>query len=179
MTISDQVSGAVNILARGLQDSADLIAAENGLNNADAVQLIWRGLGAVYSGRSAAEVDGRAAQWRIRIRLYDMRQPDEPQADTDPELPPDQAGTTILRGLPAVADEVMQLANAFHASPRPLKGMNPEELDRRLRGLRPTLSRRKGNAVWRIPYDTFETWRELEGHQAAWLARVDITRVEP
>jgi hypothetical protein len=177
MTISEQVAGAVDILSRGIQESADIIAAQNGINNAEALSLVWRGLLDIYGTASVVETDARTAKWRIRIRLYDMRQPNEPQADTDPELPADAVGTTVLRGLPAVADEVISLANIFHNSPKPLMGMNTEELDRRLRGLRPTLSRRGGNAVWRIPYDTFETWGPGEAHKAAWLARVDVERV--
>lgn len=175
MTISEQVSGAVDMLARGLQESADIIAAQNALDNAEALRLVWRGLCNKFSTHSPTDIDARTVNWRIRIRLYDQRQPNDPAADTDPELPPDRPGTTILRGLPAVADEVIQLARAFHNSPEPLKGLSTEELDRRLRGLRPTLSRRGGNAVWRLPYDTVDQWRE--GSPGSWLARVDIERV--
>lgn len=115
------------------------------------------------------EHDGRAAKWRCRIRLYDALRMEEPQADSDPELDADQPGTMICSGLRGVADTVFQLAMQFHNSPQ-LAGLEPATLDAKIPGLRPTLSRRGGNACWRIKYQT--------PRGAEWLARVDLERVE-
>ncbi len=122
---------------------------------------------------SDLELDKRARHYRVRIRLYDQGDPDEPQADSDPELGPGEPGTVICAGLKGVAATVMQMAAAFHRTTA-LVGLDAETLEARIPGLRPTLSRRGGNAVWRLPYDTE---RATEGREPAWLARVDLERV--
>lgn len=119
--------------------------------------------------RGSLEHDGRAARWRCRIRLYDDARPGEPAADSDPELPADAAGTVFCAGLKGVADTVLQLAEVFHGTAE-LPGLDPDTLDRKIPGLRPTLSRRGGNACWRLKYTT--------PRGAHWLARVDLERVE-
>lgn len=119
------------------------------------------------------DLDGRAVKWRTRTRIYDRtRLGDEPVADTDPDLSPDAKGTSVLVGLPGVAMEVRELAHAYHETcqhPGPCVGLELVTLLHKLKGLRPTLSRRGGNAVWRLPYT-------VAGRE--WLARVDIERVE-
>lgn len=128
---------------------------------------------------SGLEHDKRAVRWRVRIRLYDLAYSDtEPMADTEPELHPTDPGTWEAAGLKGVADLVIQLAMNFHHTTEPLKGLEPERIDAKIPGLRPTLSRRGGNAVWRLPYDTQRTW-DATGHRSpAWLARVDLERIE-
>jgi hypothetical protein len=174
MNTADNIARAVVRIQQTIFDAADAIASEDNLPNAEALRLIWGGLSATFDSAPPGELDGRTARWRCRFRLYDQR--DELQADSDPELSPEAAGTQIIAGLPGVAVELGSLAAAFHGTTQ-LRGLSTPELERRLRGLRPTLSRRKGNAVWRVPYDTPQTWREAENHTPAWLARVDIERV--
>lgn len=116
------------------------------------------------------DLDGRAVKWRTRTRIYDRtRLGDEPAADTDPDLSPELKGTTVLVGLPMVACEVRELAHLFHSGQGSCVGLEQETLLHKLKGLRPTLSRRGGNAVWRLPYT-------VAGRE--WLVRVDIERVE-
>ena len=115
------------------------------------------------------DTDQRAALWRVRVRLYADSGPDEPEADSDPDFAPDMAGETVLRGLPAVAEHVRFLAQEFHSSSE-TAGLEIEVLLHRLKGLRPTLSRRGGNGVWRVPY-------QVDG-AGEWLARVDVQRVD-
>lgn len=116
---------------------------------------------------SDLELDKRTRQWRVRIRLYDQARPQEPQADSDPELAPDAPGTMICSGLGGVADTVMVMAHQFHEAP--CLGLDAETLNAKIPGLRPTLSRRRGNAVWRLVYTV--CGRE-------WLARVDLERCD-
>jgi hypothetical protein len=175
MNTNEAIARAALTLNGIIQEMADNVAVTEAIGNATARQLIWDALTAL-NGDSAAGNDARAAQWRCRFRLYDARNMDEPAADSDPELRPDQAGTVIVRGLSGVAAELMQLAATFHNT-ADLFGLDPHELARRLKALRPTLSRRKGNAVWRVPYDTAETYSAQAGHVPGWLARVDIGRV--
>lgn len=113
-----------------------------------------------------AERDGRAAWWRVRVRLYAKTKQDEPVGDSDPERPPDAAGSLVVHGLPAVAAELTGLAELYHSET--IADLSDAVLRHRLKSLRPTLSRNKGEAVWRVPYATADT-RE-------WLARVDIQR---
>lgn len=121
---------------------------------------------------TAAELDGRSAWWRIRVRIYDTRQGDEPRADSDPDKSPDQPGELVVRGMPAVVLAFTGMASQFHGSTA-LVGAGPEELARKIRGLRPTLSRKKGSATMRVPYDTQDT-HSLTDRPAAWIARIDI-----
>lgn len=115
------------------------------------------------------QIDARTQDWRVRIRLY-LAGSDTPSADTDPELPNDAAGETVINSLPAVASYLREVAESFHAAP--CDGLGDESLRLKLNSLRPTLARRKqkglNNAVWRVPYKA--------GGQS-WLARVDIERV--
>ena len=120
-------------------------------------------------------MDGRAVKWRIRVRLYDMRRdPPELEADTEAESPDQDApGSTICLGLPDVADTLRDLATSFHSSP--VLGLDDATLRHRLKSLRPTLSRRKGNAVWRVPYEVAATFNG-DPVKFPWMARVDIEK---
>ncbi len=111
--------------------------------------------------------DGRANKWRVRVRLYASDKPSDAVADTDPDLRPDAQGSEVVSGLPAVASFVAEVAQGWHGES--CVGLDGPTMRHKIKGLRPTLSRRGGNAVWRLPYRTAE--RE-------WLARVDIERVE-
>lgn len=122
------------------------------------------------------EADGRAARWRVRVRLYNDARPSEPEADSDPDLPADAPGATILHGLPAVAEHLAVLAATFHR--QACAGLDDATLRHRLKSLRPTLSRRGGDAVWRVPYKIFQAGDAFRGdsREQAWLARVDVER---
>lgn len=145
----------------------------------------------------ALEADGRATKWRCRARLYNMNRPDEAEADSDPDRPADAMGETVLGGLPAVADWLATLARNFHAGATStlarnfhagadVTGLDGATLRHRLKALRPTISRRKGNAVWRVPYQVHAPRPEYDGdrrgpaqvHTQDWMARVDVIRVE-
>lgn len=131
------------------------------------------------SSPSALAMDGRAQQWRVRIRLYNMANQNEPEADTDADHAADYPGEMVIAGLPGVAAELAVLTQAFHGVA--CQGMDVETLKHRLKSLRPTLSRRRvaghNDAVWRVPYKvlTADAFggdnRELD-----WLARVDVIR---
>jgi hypothetical protein len=115
---------------------------------------------------TTADMDARTAKWRVRIRLYDMRDQNEVQADTDPDLPPGHDGAMVRHGLPGVAEWLMEVATDYHGEQ--CGGLDMNTLRHRLKGLRPTLSRRGGNAVWRVPYVC---------SRGEWSARCDVVRV--
>lgn len=171
---ADAIARAVLDTKGFMHGQADAVARDYQLGNAEALRLLWKGLEAQFLEGTPMERDSRAAYWRCRFRLYRQDQPDEPQADSDPERAADLPGTQIIRGLPAVATELLTLASAFHGTGL-LQGLTGEVLRHSLRGLRPTLSRNRGRAAWRLPYDTFETFTD-GAKKRGWIARVDIVR---
>lgn len=141
-------------------------AAELGLPASDVMPHFEVAMRHWFKGGFKA--DGRANTWRARIRLYQDEYPNEPTADSDPDLGPDKPGASTFKGLPAVAECVAELAHEFHRGP--CAGLNVETLKEKLKGLRPTISRRRGNAVWRLGY------KAPDGY--TWTARVDIERID-
>lgn len=121
--------------------------------------------------------DGRATVWRYRLRLYDMwQQPDTPMpgADSAPDREQDQDGEDVMIGLPALMTLVAAQSVAYHDAQ--LIGMGHHDLERKIRGIRPTLSRRGGRATIRIEYDTLASFSEATDHSPRYLARVDIVK---
>lgn len=107
--------------------------------------------------------DSRTTPRRIRVRLFKVGA-DEPAADTDAGLPASDPGTWLVNGLPAMAQALAMCAASYHEGAM-IAGLDKAELERRIKGLRPTLSRRGGDAVWRVPYTVDD---------APWQARVDV-----
>lgn len=178
-TASDLIARAVLDLKSSAHAYADTIAADCNLHNGEVLALIAKGFGAQFNDMTSMELDGRAAFWRCRFRLYSNAMPDEPQADSDPVLDPGQPGAQIIRGLPAVGSELIALAASYHGTAS-LRGLSHDDVARAIRGIRPTLSRRKAagheDATMRLEYDTLESFSE-QTRKRGWLARVDLVRV--
>lgn len=120
--------------------------------------------------------DGRAGWWRFRVRLYDMQvNRAEPIADSDGDLEADQPGREVVRGLWKVAQMAAEVAGQWHQEP--LRGLTGEDLERKVRGLRPTLSRNSGKATMRIEYDTRDSFQDQPGTER-YLIRVDVLKAE-
>lgn len=124
------------------------------------------------------QLDGRASWWLFRVRLYDMHvNPDEPIADSDADLSPEKPGASRTRGLWKVLSE-SAAATSEHHNGATLRGWSQEDQDRKLRGIRPTLSRNGGRGTFRIQYDTAASWHEAPDHTPRYLARVDILKTD-
>jgi hypothetical protein len=177
---ADDIARACLDIKAGMHDAADAIAAAHNLDNVETFDLIKRALMGQFTGATSFEHDARAARWRCRFRLYETAKGKDadPEADSDPELPPDAPGVEIIAGLPAVGTALVELARAYHDGAQ-LSGLSPEHLAKGLRGLRPTLSRNKGVATWRMNYDTTDTFKAGSPvtRTRGWLARVDVERV--
>lgn len=120
--------------------------------------------------------DGRAGWWKFRVRLYDMsRADDEPMADSDSEKDADQPGGEVARGLWKVMLETARAAVTWHQG-EVLRGMGNSDLERKIRGIRATLSRRKGQATIRMEYDTLDSFSDATDHTPRYLARVDVVK---
>ena len=124
-----------------------------------------------------SDKDARTIPWRARFRFYTYARPDEPSHDSDSELPPDAPGAEIFYGLRAVAASMVSYAATIHGTSY-LPGLMPDDVERTLRGIRPTLSRRKGSAVIRVGYDTEATFTTLPKHAPAFRVRVDVQQVK-
>lgn len=122
------------------------------------------------------EVDGRAATFRCRLRIYDKDQP-EAVADTDPEIVQSDEGTVDLMGFPAIATYILQATAQQHEGEGALWGLNYENVKQHLHNIRSTLSRRKGSATFRLQYDSARTWTDHDDHVPQYLVRVDMVRV--
>lgn len=165
--------------ADALDVSAATIAAELATATGQAFDSAFGELAAEFRRRSKVrttqELDGRASRWRVRVRLYRAERLDDAIADSDPDLSADTLPATTQHGLPGVAAYLTALASAFHG--QPCAGLDRATLQHKLKSLRPTLSRRGGDAVWRVPYSVMEHPVGAEVEQsAAWLARVDVAR---
>lgn len=164
------VASACDVIDTAAIDQAQILAATQGVP----LEAAWRLISTEFLRRCRArspvslEADGRATKWRCRVRLYNMNRPDEPEADSDPDSAADAPGAVVLGGLPAVADWLATLAYTYHNGAN-VSGLDLATLRHRLKALRPTISRRGGNAVWRVPYTVSDL---------AWMARVDVVRVE-
>lgn len=124
------------------------------------------------------QLDGRAQWWLFRVRLYDMHvNPDEPIADSDANLSADLPGATQVRGLWKVLSEAAAGAADYHA-PATLRGWTAEDQERKLRGIRPTLSRNRGRASLRVQYDTEASVTDARDHTPRYLARIDILKTD-
>lgn len=121
------------------------------------------------------DTDGRSARWRVRVRLYNAAHMSEVEADSDPDLPPESAGATVVTGLPGVAEHLAALAHGFHS--QPISGLDAATLRHSLKSLRPTLSRRGGNGTWRVSYRVDRSAGIVPADSQKWLARVDVVRV--
>lgn len=125
-------------------------------------------------------LDGRAVKWRVRVQLQRGERPDV-VADTDPGRRLDEPGTEIVHGLPAVAAMVAEICTAYHVG-KELRGLDETTLRHALKSVRPALSRRGGEAIWRPRYEVVSHTPGLAEQQPdrprveAWVARVDVRR---
>lgn len=98
--------------------------------------------------------DGRAAAWRVRLTIWRIRGTDDQQecvADTDPQLPFERDGATIIYGLGAVSAWVRELCAQAHPTST-LEGLSEATLANKLKSLRVALSTQHGSCIWRLRY---------------------------
>lgn len=168
-TFAERLSAAADTLDAAALTQAQAMAADDFMPVAAAYDALTAEFARRLRERRPSdlvEADGRSAQWRVRVRLYDMRAPDDVQADSDPDEGPKEPGASVIAGLPAVAAYLTELAGLYHAGA--CEGLGESTLRHRLKSLRPTLSRNKGVARWRVPYTVKGT--------EAWLAVVNVQR---
>lgn len=173
LRLESAYAGATSAVLDTLRQASDSIASTYQESNAVVLATLWsRVAGHFKAGPN--ENDARSAKWRCRFRIYRKDDLNDPVADSDDEMPSDRPGSMVISGMPNVATELAVLAAIFHGKASVL-GLSRQELERRLNALRPTLSRRKGNAVWRVPYYTSEKFND-QTRERGWLMRVDIIR---
>lgn len=133
------------------------------------------------SALSATALDGRAAWWQVRCRLYAASDGyRDALADSDPDLAPSDLGATRLQSLPEVAKWMRDLARAYHGGE--CAGMDEATLKRRLRSLRNQMSvRHDGTGILRLEYSVIpQIGRSLIARAPAevmhMMARCDLVR---
>lgn len=144
-----------------------VVAEQAGITPDDALYHMRRAWGdrlKAYKSHLAVDFrdDGRAAAWRVRMMIWktdELDQPGERVADSDPAAAFNEQhiapGSTIIMGLPAVADWARDLALSCHAARDPgatIDGLEPAELTRKLKSLRVALSNSGGRSAWRLRY---------------------------
>lgn len=91
--------------------------------------------------------DKRNTIWLTRLQLS---KDGELLADSHPDLTPDAFGDWPIAGLHAVANAGRLVALQFHGVEP--TGFDNETIGRRIKSIRVTLHRHKGDAKWKIPY---------------------------
>ncbi len=169
---------ARNVLAF-IETVAEAASLETGDRKADFVDALRAAVAPRhYAPPKEAGVDHRATLWRFRVRIYGWQDNfADPIADSDADLEAGDPGTLETRGLRLVADMAVRMATEFHAD-GPLSGLDADTLDRKVKGLRPTLSRRGGNAVWRLHYNTQRSIKPGAPGDMAYLLRIDLERID-
>lgn len=142
--------------------SHDYMEAEIGRVTAllrDACEGAARAVGISYEAMMKAVIetsksqarDGRAIDWRVRVRLYGEKDGfEEAFADTDPGADPGAPGETVVSGLPAVASFAVDVAVEHHD--QACSGLDGAAMGRKLRSLRTQLAYR-ANGTGRILAD--------------------------
>lgn len=162
---SEVKSAALRIWSAIHQEAAALETTVK-IAPASTVPMLLRFLQEFSGGMHA---DGRACLWRARLRLYVHDDPgNEPVADSDPDYPPEAAGTTVHQSLPRLVTWIVELASAYHKAP--MAGLDEHTMQRRLRSFRTQLShRRDGTGVMRTEYTVNDRW---------YIMRCDVEKVE-
>lgn len=123
------------------------------------------------------EDDGRLVSFTVRLRAYDLQGPSgniDPVYDSAPEREPDHPGVDVIAGVRNILTECAHELSLFHG--QALLGLTPEYLDKKERGIRPTLSRTGGRGRMTLDYDTKESL-SLSGGEPRYRARIDVNRL--
>lgn len=177
--MTKQVPFAV-IVSKLQNQILSLIATEADLAGEHPETLRKAVLEAIAADVSPDFRDGRAAPWRVRVRLYDAKDLTTAEADTDPELPGTEPGATEMYGLPRAATFAAETATRYHNAA--CAGLQPAALNRKVSSLRTQLSNGKKDSGW---FNADYSVIEFHGHEQRprqMTLRCDVTRataVEP
>lgn len=164
MAVYEYVEPTLTELDKLLWGLVPVVAEQAGITPSDALthmRRVWveHLKAAKASDGTDYTHDGRVASWRVRMvvwRTDQHEQPAERVADTDPRaefsvhnIAP---GSTVLFGLPAVAEWVLELIPQLHPAHAELQGLDAPVLAAKLKSLRVTLSKAGGRTVWRLRY---------------------------
>lgn len=157
------VKGAACITYTEMKQRSDALATKFSVSPDSTFHLMLRKLNDYDNGLF---VDGRAAIWRARIRLYRADQEKEVIADSDANLDPREDGATLHISIPAMMQWAVEFVEQ-HSNGVPL-GLDSGTLQRRTRSFRTQLSTRKdGTGVLTLDYN-------VQG--ADMIARIDVKR---
>lgn len=122
--------------------------------------------------------DARLVSFTVRLRAYDLQsagREDDPVYDSAEGYPADHPGVDVIAGVRNVLTECVHELSVFHV--QALRDLTSDYLDKKERGIRPTLSRTSGRGKITLEYNTAQSF--TDGRQAPrYRARIDLNRVE-
>lgn len=162
MTIYEVTDPTATEMERLFWSLVPVVAEQAKVTEADAIYHMRRAWGdRVKAIRTHQAVDfrddGRSAAWRVRLIVLRVgpEGQEEIWADSDAGARFDDRqiapGSTVVYGLPAVADWVRELVMQCHAG-ETLDGIGADALTNKIKSLRVALSNAGGETVWRIRY---------------------------
>lgn len=163
MTIYQYTDPAAEEMLALFWSLVPVIAEQAGVTEADAVFHIRRAWADKLKALKFTEGidykdDGRSAAWRVRLMIWRLgeRGQEELYADSDAGAQFDQynaaPGSTVIYGLPAVAEWVRELCTQAHAPGSLLDGLDQGTLGTKIKSLRVALSNAGGRSTWRLRY---------------------------
>lgn len=157
MTFLTALNLATDEVMNAFWHSVGILASEEALPEADAFAHLRQTVHARIKGAKITHgvdyvPDGRSARWRVRLTIW--RGPsDRGDLHADSDFPADleRPGTTLIHGLPAVAEWVWGLIEQAHPG-RAIEELSLVAIKHKLRTLRVALSNQHGSCAWRLRY---------------------------
>lgn len=119
---------------------------------------------------------GNAVFWRTRARIYDNRDIETPEADSDPDRPITAPGAEVIRSLTEVAAWACALARMHHGTPCMGLGKNQTRAIQTVRNM--IYRRGDGTGTMTIHYTTKRMVFAHQTPEARYMTlRVDLVRI--
>lgn len=158
MTIYETVDGATAEVMRAFWSAVTIVAEQAQVTEADAMMHMRRSVTDRVKAAKPTELvdytpDGRSALWRVRLTIWTGNTADDQSlfADTDAPHPYERPGSTLIQGLPGVAEWAWDLIQQAHPGAA-FQDISGPIIKHKLRTLRVALSNQGGEVVWRLRY---------------------------
>lgn len=158
MTFYEILDGATDEVMRSFWSTVRIVSEQAQVTEADALAQMRRSVGDRVRAAKPTEAvdytpDGRAALWRVRLTVWSGATEESRTlvADSDSPRPYEDHGSTLIQGLPGVAEWAWELISQAHAG-RELLDLSLPAIKHKLRTLRVALSNQGGECLWRLRY---------------------------
>lgn len=158
MPIYEHVDAATSEVMSSFWSAVTIVTEQAQITEVDALMHMKRSIiDRVRSAKPTELVDytpdGRAALWRVRLMVWKGHSESDHElfADTDAPAHLDSPGSTLIQGLPGVAEWVWSMLQVAHPD-AVFQDLNLVTLKHKLRTLRVALSNQQGPCAWRHRY---------------------------